>query len=144
MIRIIAVGKIKKRPLAALVEDYCKRIRPLAPLEIVELRDSNPDKEAREMIARLGSPGGHDVTVALDEKGEAMSSERFARLLAAHGSLNFLIGGPDGLGGEARDRAPRSLRLSRMTFTHEMARVLLVEQIYRGLGILRGKPYHRA
>ena len=59
------------------------------------------------------------------------------------GSISFLIGGPDGLGPAARERSTRTFRLSSMTLTHEMARTLLIEQIYRGLSILRGKPYHR-
>ena len=82
--------------------------------------------------------------VALDEHGDAVTSVALSKLLGAHGDVAFLIGGADGLGPAARERADRTLRLSSMTLTHEMARLLLVEQVYRGLTILRGMPYHRA
>ena len=144
MIRIIATGKIKDRRLSELIQDYRKRIRPLAPLEIFEVKDSNPEKEARDMTAHLGSAGGPGLVVAMDERGENLTSEEFSGILGAHGGISFLIGGPDGLGPAGRKRADRTFRLSSMTLTHEMARLLLIEQIYRGLSILRGKPYHRA
>ncbi len=144
MIRILAVGKLKDKRLSALADDFLKRLRPMAPAEVVEIKDSQPDKEAREMVARLGSAGGNQLVVAMDEHGEDLTSTALATLLGRHGNICFLIGGADGLGGAVRDRADRTLRLSSLTLTHEMARVLLLEQIYRGLGILRGKPYHRA
>ena len=144
MIRIIATGKIKDRRLGGLIEDYQKRIRPLAPLEILEIKDSNPEKEAREMLSRVGSAGGQELVVAMDERGDDLTSDSFSKVLGAHGGISFLIGGPDGLRPAALQRATRTIRLSSMTLTHEMARTLLLEQIYRGLSILRGKPYHRA
>ena len=144
MIRIIAVGRMKDKRLAALVDDFMKRLRPLARAEIVELKDTDPEREARDMVDRLGSPGGNQLVVALDEKGEAVTSVGLSELLGAHGDVAFLIGGADGLGEAARGRADRTLRLSRLTLTHEMARLLLAEQVYRGLTILRGMPYHRA
>ena len=143
MIRIIAAGKIKDKRLAGLLDDYLKRIRPMAPLEILEIRDSTPEKEGREMASRLGSAQGRQLVVAMDELGEDLTSSEFAQLIGGHGGISFLIGGADGLGPEARQRAQRTIRLSSMTLTHEMARVLLAEQVYRGLSILRGKPYHR-
>jgi 23S rRNA (pseudouridine1915-N3)-methyltransferase len=143
MIRIIAAGKIKDKRLAGLMDDYLKRIRAMAPAEVVEIRDADPDREGRAMVAKLGSARGSALVVALDEHGEGLTSREFASLLGAHGGISFLIGGADGLGAAARSRAGRTVRLSRLTLTHEMARVLLAEQIYRGLSILRGKPYHR-
>ena len=95
------------------------------------------------MVQKLSSEAGKGQVVALDEKGGAMTSQQFASLLGKHGDISFLIGGPDGLGNAARERATATIRLSSMTLTHEFARVLLVEQIYRGLSILRGLPYHR-
>jgi 23S rRNA (pseudouridine1915-N3)-methyltransferase len=143
MIRIIAAGKIKDKRLAGLLDDYLKRIRVMAPVEVLEIRDATPSKEGRDMVARLGSAQGTSLVVALDELGKDLTSREFASLLGGHGGISFLIGGADGLGDEARTRAGRTVRLSSMTLTHEMARVLLAEQIYRGLSILRGKPYHR-
>jgi len=144
MIRLLAIGKMKDKRLAALADDFYKRLRPMAPAEIIELKDTQPDKEAREMLAKLGSSGGNQLVVAMDEHGEDLTSTQLADLLGQHGNICFLIGSADGLGTEAKNRANRTIRLSSLTMTHEMARVLLLEQIYRGLSILRGKPYHRA
>jgi len=144
MIRIMAVGKVKDRRLAALVDDLLARTRPLSKVDVVELRDSGPEREARDMVDRLGSAHGNQLVIAMDEKGEDLTSVDLSRLLGAHGDICFLIGGADGLGETARRRAGRTVRLSSLTLTHEMARLLLVEQVYRGLTILRGMPYHRA
>ena len=143
MIRVLAVGRMRSKPLADLAADYARRISRLGKLEISELKDSGPDREAGAMLAALGPGRGNRLLVALDEKGQGLTSAEFAALLGAHGSICFLIGGPDGLGDAARRRADRILGLSAMTFTHEMARVLLLEQIYRGLCIRSGHPYHR-
>jgi len=140
MIRIIAVGKIKDRHSASLIETYLTRARPWAVCEVVELKDQSPEKEGRAMIDRIGLS---EMVVALDEGGEAPTSRDFAALLASHGSITFLIGGPDGLGDAAHQRADRTVRLSSMTFPHELARLVLAEQIYRGLSINRGHSYHR-
>jgi len=140
MIRLLAVGKMKDRNYAALTEQYLKRIRPWAKLEITELKDQNPDREAQVMIERIGAS---EHVVAMDERGDAVTSRELGRLLASRGSITFLIGGPDGLGDAARARADRTLSLSAMTFPHELARLMLVEQIYRGLAINRGHAYHR-
>lgn len=144
MIRIIAVGRMKDARLADLLEDYLRRCRPLSPIDLIEIKDSTPDREARDQVARLGSAQGRELVVAMDEHGQDLTSEAFAELLGQHGSIAFLVGGADGLGPAVRERAERTLRLSSMTLTHEWARVLLAEQIYRGLSILRGRPYHRA
>ena len=143
MIHIMAVGKVKDRRLAALLADFQTRMRPLAKVEIIEIRDSNPEREARDMVDRLGSAQGKQLVVAMDEKGKDLTSVGLSKVPAAHGDICFLIGGADGLGEAARSRSARTVRLSSMTLTHEMARLLLVEQVYRGLTILRGMPYHR-
>ena len=143
MIRILAVGKMKDKRLAELTADYLRRLRPLAPVEVIEIRDAGPEKEGRELVAKAGKTGADHPVIALDEHGEDLTSVEFSQLLSEHASPVFLIGGPDGLTGEVFERATRRVRLSAMTWTHEMARMLLTEQIYRGLSILRGKPYHR-
>jgi 23S rRNA (pseudouridine1915-N3)-methyltransferase len=143
MIRIVSVGRLRDRRLADLAADYQRRIQPLASLKQVELKDQTPAREARQFLAQLGPPAGHELVICLDERGEAIDSLGFADLLGRHGSLAFLIGGADGLDDSVRERADQVLRLSRLTLTHEWARVLLLEQVYRGLSILRGLPYHR-
>jgi 23S rRNA (pseudouridine1915-N3)-methyltransferase len=143
MIRIVAIGKVKNKPLAALAADYWRRCRSMAPCEVVTLKDADPEAEGRAMVHALGSPAGNEYVVALDEKGDEVTSRQLAALLGRHGKIAFLIGGADGLGPAARRRAARTVRLSALTLTHEMAQVLLLEQIYRGLCILRNRPYHR-
>ncbi len=143
MIRVIAVGKVKDRHLSALCDEFRKRLRPFVQLEVVELRDQGPAREARAMLDLLGKGGGHEHVVAMDERGDAPSSREFSTVLGGHGSLAFLVGGADGLDPALRQRADRVMGLSPLTFTHEMARVILLEQIYRGYSILRGLPYHR-
>lgn len=143
MIRIIAVGKLKDRRLADLCDDYRRRLRPYARLDITELRDQGPEREAKAMLDLLGPDRGHGHVVALDETGRDLSSRGLSEVLGRHGSLTFLVGGADGLTDAVRRRADLVLSLSRLTFTHEMARMLLLEQIYRGFSILRGLPYHR-
>jgi 23S rRNA (pseudouridine1915-N3)-methyltransferase len=143
MIRLFCVGKMKDRRLADLVSDFTRRISGLAPCQVLEIRDSQPDQEARDLLVKLKAQAGGSMVVAWDELGAEITSRGLAELLGRHGSLSFLIGGADGLGADARQRADRILKLSDLTLTHEMARLLVVEQIYRGLCILRNKPYHR-
>ena len=143
MIHIIAVGKLKDRRLADLGDDYRRRLRPHARLEITELRDQGPEREGKAMLDLLGPDRGHGHVVALDETGRDLTSRDLSALLGRHGSITFLVGGADGLVDDVRRRADLVLSLSRLTFTHEMARTVLLEQIYRGFSILKGLPYHR-
>jgi 23S rRNA (pseudouridine1915-N3)-methyltransferase len=143
MIRVIAVGKLKDRRLSEWIAEYSRRITGMASFTRVELRDATPEREAQAMLAQLGSAAGHELVVALDERGEELTSRALADLLGRHGSIAFLIGGPDGLGEAALRRADRTIRLSAMTFPHEVANLLLVEQVYRALTILQHRPYHR-
>jgi 23S rRNA (pseudouridine1915-N3)-methyltransferase len=144
MIRLFTVGKMKDRRLAELVAEYARRIRLLVPFEIFQIKDSKPAREAQQIIGRLGSPGGSELVVVLDEKGDELTSQDLAALVGSCGAIAFVIGGPDGLAPPLRDRADRLVRLSALTLTHEMARLLLCEQVYRALTILRNMPYHRA
>jgi 23S rRNA (pseudouridine1915-N3)-methyltransferase len=143
MIRVIAIGKLKDRRLSEWVAEYSRRIAGMVPFTRIELRDATPEREAQAMLGQLGSANGHELVLALDERGEELTSRNLADLLGRHGSVAFLIGGPDGLGDAARRRADRTVRLSAMTFPHELANVILVEQIYRALTILQHRPYHR-
>ena len=143
MIRVIAIGKLRDRRLADLTAEFARRIAGMAPFSMVELRDEAPDREAKAMLAQLGSAGGHELVVALDERGEDLTSRDLAEMLGRQGSVAFLVGGPDGLGQAVRDRAGRTLRLSALTLPHELARLVVVEQIYRALTILHHRAYHR-
>ncbi len=142
MIRILAVGKMKERRLAELVDDFIRRIRPWSPVEIVELKDSTIEKEGAALVRWLDGHAPGRI-VACDERGREPTSRDLAGVLRRHRAITFVIGGPDGLAPAVRDRADETVALSRLTMTHEMCRLLLAEQIYRGLAINRGHRYHR-
>ena len=138
--RILAVGKVRRSWIQDGIELYRKR---LPGLEIIEIRDSTPDKEAESIRASL-RPDEH--LIALMEEGDAVGSIPFARRLDQLGNqrLAFVIGGADGLTNELKGRAHWQLSLSPMTFPHELARLMLIEQLFRAQAILQGSPYHRA
>lgn len=142
MIRVLAIGKMKEKRLSALTDDFITRASKWCPIEVVELKDSNKDKEGEAILRKLDSfsPG---LIITMDEHGKNPTSRGVAEILSQHRSLTFIIGGPDGLSDPVRNRADRELSLSKMTFTHETARFLLAEQIYRGLSINNGHSYHR-
>jgi 23S rRNA (pseudouridine1915-N3)-methyltransferase len=142
-VAIVAVGKVKERPLRQVLDDYLGRIGRYAKLEEVELKDEAPDK-LRGRFARALDPDGR--TVALEVEGQAWSSRRLAEYLGdceLHSvpTVSFLIGGAYGLPPEVSRDADVRLSLSAMTLPHRLARVVLAEQIYRGFTILRGEPY---
>ena len=138
--RIIAIGKVRKTWVQEGIELYRKR---LPGLTIVELRDSNPDKEAELICQTLRSD---EWPVMLMEQGETLTSISFSERLRSLGSqrLAFVIGGADGLTAELKGLAHWKLSLSPMTFPHELARLLLIEQLFRAQAIQQGSPYHRA
>jgi 23S rRNA (pseudouridine1915-N3)-methyltransferase len=138
--RIIAIGKVRKRWVQDGVELYLKR---LPGLSVTELRDSTRTKEA-DAIRQILRPD--ELPVLLMEQGKTLSSTEFASRLESLGSerLAFVIGGADGLTDDLKASARWQLSLSPMTFPHELARLLLLEQLYRAQAILQGSPYHRA
>ena len=138
-IRILAIGKVRKGWVSEGVELYRKR---LPGLEIVELRDGGMAREAEAISAELR---GGEQLVALCEEGQSYDSLAFAKALEGSGSerLAFVIGGADGLDPALKGRAHWRFSLSPMTFPHELARLLLLEQLYRASTILLGGPYHR-
>jgi 23S rRNA (pseudouridine1915-N3)-methyltransferase len=157
-IRIILVGKIKEKYLLAGIEEYLKRLGPLAKVEITYLADEpTPDgaspaqemqvkmKEGERILAQL-DPG--QFVIAMDLRGETVSSEELAAFLAERAlrgqpNLTFVIGGSLGLAPQVLQRADYKLSLGRMTFLHQMVPLILLEQIYRGFKINRGEPYHK-
>lgn len=143
-ITILAVGKIKERGLRELIDEYLARIRRHVPVDEVELRDG----KGVEASLRAAIPSGAHV-VALEVDGDAMTSEELARWITKRGreqkgALVFLIGGADGLPSAVSREADLKLSLSKLTFAHRIARVVLAEQIYRAVSIWKGSPYHRA
>jgi len=152
---LLAVGKLSADWLRTGADDYAGRIRRYLPLAIEELKEDKtggkkPDSRLirqREGEALLQRLPAHAFVVALDERGKGMTSEEVAGFLEQHmlagtAELALVIGGAYGLSDTVRQRAQRVLSLSPMTLTHQMARLLLLEQLYRGLTILRNEPYH--
>ena len=138
--RILAVGKVRRGWIQEGIDLYRKR---MPGLEIIEIRDSTPAKEAEAIRANL-RPDDH--LIALMEEGTPLASEPFARRLDQLGNqrLAFVIGGADGLTDALKASARWQLSLSPMTFPHELARLMLIEQLFRAQAILQGSPYHRA
>lgn len=138
-LRVIAVGRIRKSWIREGVEVYRRR---LPGLVVQEVKDSTPARE-RDQILALLQP--EETLVALSEEGETLGSIAWARRLSelASGRLVFVIGGAVGLDPDLKARARWTLSLSPMTFPHELARLLLLEQIYRAQSILQGGPYHK-
>ena len=144
-IKICAIGRLKEKFLVDGVSEYLKRIKPFAKIEVAEIPEC---RTVEEEGAKLRAQILRDSFVfVLDVAGETLSSENFAEKIAAlslHGvsSITFVIGGAFGLSEEIRDAADFRLSISPMTFTHQLARLILVEQIYRAFKIIRGEPYH--
>jgi 23S rRNA (pseudouridine1915-N3)-methyltransferase len=137
--RILAVGKVRKAWVQEGIALYCKR---LPGLEIAELKDSTMAKEAEAISSALRP---EERLVVLTEEGLNLNSLAFAEQLRGSGSdrIAFVIGGADGLAAALKEQAHWRLSLSPMTFPHELARLLLLEQLYRASTILQGGPYHR-
>lgn len=137
--RILAVGKIRRSWIREGIDHYLKR---MPGLSITELRDNGPEKEAQAILASLRSD---ELFVSLMEQGESLASVPFARRLEQLGNerIAFVIGGADGLTTELKKMSRWQLSLSPMTFPHELARLMLIEQLFRAHSILQGGPYHR-
>lgn len=151
-LHFVWIGKTKDRHCAALIADYLDRIKRFASCEVSELKEqgSKDDKRviAAESVKLLDAVEKDDFVVLLDERGREMTSPELAEFVAARQQaatkrLAFVIGGFAGVSDEVRRRANMQLSLSRMTFPHELARVVLTEQIYRAFTLLGGLPYHK-
>lgn len=151
---ILAFGKLKEPYWQQAVAEYMKRLGPYRPVELVELPDERVE-EGREAMAMereadrvLGSLKPGALLVALWERGEQLDSVALSRRLEAldhegHREVVFVIGGANGLAQRVLERADWKLGLSRLTLPHQLARLFLVEQLYRAERIRRGEPYHK-
>ena len=139
---VVAVGRVKERPLRTVIDDYLGRIRHYTPCDEIELADA----PAARLEPAFAKATGEATTLALEIGGRSLGSDTFARELglatARHkGVVAFLIGGADGLPPAVSKGAHDRWSLSALTFPHRLARLVLVEQIYRAMTILRGDPY---
>ena len=154
-IKIIALGKIKEKFLKEGIDEFLKRLTPYANVEIaelapVEIRDENLiekalDAEGEKILASI-KPQTYVIT--LEIQGKMLSSEEFAekiQTLSNEGisEIAFVIGSSNGISKEVSKRADFALSMSKMTFLHQFARLLLVEQIYRAFKIIKGETYHK-
>ena len=137
--KIIAIGKIKKKWIQEGIEMYSKR---LPGLEIIEIKDNNQTKE-EHMIKGIISK--NEILVTLNEDGQSFTSKQLAtKLLNSYNqNIIFVIGGATGLPPSLNNSASWHLSLSPFTFPHEIARLLLIEQLYRAKTITQGGPYHK-
>ena len=142
-LKIAWIGKTKEPAIQALTDDYVKRLFQYADVEAAPLKD---ESALLKFCARDARPTRHTLVV-LDGRGKQLSSEELAKFLREHQERNplpllFAIGPADGFTDEARKAAGLVLSLSKMTLPHELARIVLLEQLYRALTILKGHPYH--
>jgi 23S rRNA (pseudouridine1915-N3)-methyltransferase len=150
-VAIVTVGRVRGGPIAALFDEYAKRLVWPVSLKEIEIKGALPPAEiqAREGQALLAAVPPKARIVVLDGQGTALDSEGLAKRLGDwrdHGTadLAFLIGGADGHGEEVLRRAELRLSFGPMTWPHRLVRVMLAEQLYRASSILAGHPYHRA
>lgn len=157
-ISIITIGKLKEKYLKQGINEYLKRLSAYAKIEIVELPDEKApeqlsdaemeqvkNKEGERILAKI-SDDTHVIALAIE--GEQRSSEELAKemdKLATYGKskVAFVIGGSLGLSGAVMKRANDTLSFSKMTFPHQLMKLILLEQVYRGFRINRGEPYHK-
>ncbi len=151
MIKIICIGKIKEKYFADAIEEYKKRISKFTNVEIIELNDFNTDdkivtlrKEKEQLLKIINSK---DYNILLDIDGAELSStelaEKFDKTLIINGNITFIIGGSYGVEQEIKQMANYRLSFSKMTFPHQLFRVLLLEQIYRAFKINNNEEYHK-
>ena len=157
-ITLIAVGKIKEKFYTEALSEYSKRLSKYVKLEVIEVADEKTpdqaserekaqilDKEAQRILAKLPN-GAYVVPLAIE--GKMLSSEGLSEKLAELGlqgdsHVAFIIGGSLGLADSILDRADFKLSFSKMTFPHQLMRVILLEQVYRAFRIMRNEPYHK-
>ena len=145
MIKILCVGKIKEGYLTNLIEDYIKRISKYTKISIVELKDS--PIHAKEIANLIENINSKDYNIALDLRGEEVTSEKFASLiektLVINSNITFIIGPSDGLTKEILDKCNKVISFSHLTFPHGLFRGILLEQIYRAFKIINNETYHK-
>lgn len=157
-ISIITVGKLKERYLKDGIDEYKKRLLRYCSIDIIEVPDEKaPESLSQKEEEQVKIKEGQGIlryiregtyVIALDLRGKMLSSEEFSTLLSDLGisgnsNIAFVIGGSLGLSQEVLNRADYKLSFSKMTFPHQVMRLVLLEQVYRGFRIMKGEPYHK-
>ena len=157
-ITLVTVGKIKEKYLRDAIHEYSKRLSRYCKLEMIEVADEKtPDQASETVEEQIRDKEGERIlkylkddmyVITLEIAGKMLSSEELAHKIEklgiqAHSSIAFVIGGSIGLGREVLKRSDYSLSFSKMTFPHQLMRVILLEQVYRSYRIMNGEPYHK-
>lgn len=157
-ITVITVGKIKEKYLRDAISEYSKRLSRYCRLEMIEVADEKtPDQAIETVEENIRTKEGERLlkhirddmyVITLEIGGKMLSSEEFAEKIEQLGiqgksSIAFVIGGSIGLGQEVLKRSDYALSFSKMTYPHQLMRVILLEQVYRGYRIINGEPYHK-
>ncbi|MEE3452148.1 23S rRNA (pseudouridine(1915)-N(3))-methyltransferase RlmH [Dialister sp.] len=154
---ILAIGKIKEKWMRDGISEYVKRLSPMAKIEfIIKDEEKMPERPSPALKEKVMEEEGEkllkylnpdDFLILLDLKGKPVTSEGLSEVLQEKmvggiSHFSFMIGGPYGNGENIRKRADMKISISSMTFTHQMARLVLIEQLYRAMKIMRHEPYH--
>ena len=157
-IKIIAVGKIKEKYIKDGIDEFTKRLSRYGKLEIIEVNDEKaPENLSKKEIENIKEREGlkiiskipqNSFIISLEIKGKTLSSEELSKkmeslMIDGVNDITFIIGGSLGLSKEVSEMSNFKLSFSKMTFPHQMMRLILLEQIYRGFRIIKGEPYHK-
>ena len=144
MIKIICVGKIKEQYLKDAILEYKKRISKYHKLEIIELPDNSIEEEGNAILKVINDK---DYVITLEIEGQMIDSIEFSnrieKIFIEHSNITFIIGGSDGLSNKIKAISNFKLSFSKMTFPHQLFRVILLEQIYRAFKIMKNETYHK-
>lgn len=140
-IKIVAVGKVKEKLYQQRIDEYLKWVKKYNQVELIELKNSKPKEIEKKQLSYMSNTY---FSVCLSEEGSLFTSREFSDFcFQQHQDILFLIGGPDGHSKTIRKKARLVLSLSKMTLPHEMALMVLSEQLYRAVSIKNGSKYHR-
>ena len=145
MIKIICVGKIKEKYLNDFINDYKTRLSKYTKIEIIELKDSNIEKESEEILRTINDKY---YNIMMDINGKRLDSIEFSKLIdktfsEGYGTITFIIGASNGVTEDVKNKCNYRLSFSDMTFPHGVFRCILLEQIYRSYKILNNESYHK-
>lgn len=151
-IKLIVVGKIKEKYLDDAINEYVKRIKPFVNLNIIEIKELNYMESKRNLLEEgkniLKNIGSNDYVVTLEIDGKMFTSVEFSNFISNHYTYNnkvmtFIIGSSDGMSDEVKERSNYKLSFSKMTFPHQLMRVIFLEQLYRAFAIINNTKYHK-
>lgn len=152
MIKLVCVGKVKDKNLSSLIDDYVSRINKYHKLSIIEVKDEpiiNDEKQVLQKEAKhvLEKINDDEYVILLDLHGKTIDSislsKKIDRVFVNYSKLCFVIGGSLGLDDSLRKRANEAIKLSELTFLHQMSRLIILEQIYRSFKIINNETYHK-